>query len=126
MKTNITTPKKKLFSESNIFYVPSKSGGEKHIVVKVGKHYFCDCKDFMTRRLPLFETAAFSHCVHGKQVIKTALDAPKTKTTYGVFTPAGYRSVDIPGIFDTLKDAQEAIETYERHNNRYGRVARAL
>jgi hypothetical protein len=72
----ITKPKKQLFNTSTTFYVSSESGGDKHIVVRKdsaffdckGSTYFCDCKDFMTRKLPLYGTNLFSLCKHGSFV----------------------------------------------------------
>jgi hypothetical protein len=64
----IRKAKSKLFTNADIYYVPSKSGGDEHIVVQVDGRLFCDCKDFMTRRLPLLTSPGFSMCTHGKQV----------------------------------------------------------
>jgi hypothetical protein len=96
MKTNIRTAKTKLFANSTVYYVPSKSGGDTHIVVHNNVHFFCDCKDFMTRRLPLLGTAGFSQCTHGRQVSELVNskftidhDTPKVgyKITLGVSKP---------------------------------------
>lgn len=123
MKTNIRTPKKRLFAQSDIFYVSSKSGGDEHIVVRAGKTLFCDCKDFMTRKLPLFGTSGFSLCRHGKKVSEKIFESgtpelPKPVKKFGVFFKNS-RSFDISKTFDSFKDAQDAIYKYEgkKRNN---------
>lgn len=133
MKLNIRTASKQLFANSKVYYVPSKSGGEEHIVVQANGTLFCDCKDFMTRHLPLLGTAGFSHCTHGKQVVAYSMNLtinrarkPAPKKTYGIFTPYGYRSSDLPGTYSSLKDAKQAIERHELLNGRFERYARAL
>jgi hypothetical protein len=131
MQLNIRTPKKQLFSSGKVFYVPSKSGGEEHIVVQVDGRLFCDCKDFMTRKLPLLGTSGFSHCTHGKQVATLSMGTDSTTVQhiskrYGVFTPAGYRSHDLPNDYPSLALAKSAIRAHERLNGKVGRVARAL
>ena len=65
MKLNIRTAKKNLYTESQVFYVPSKSGGEEHIVVRVGRTLYCDCKDFMIRRLLPIAQGLIEPCKHG-------------------------------------------------------------
>jgi hypothetical protein len=122
MKLNIRTAKTKLYQNATVYYVPSKSGGDEHIVVSTSKGLFCDCKDFMTRRLPLIGTAGFTMCTHGKQVQVFAAGIrltpkPTPKKLYGVFrdTKGEYRSKDIPQTFTTKRAAQDAIRRYERY-----------
>lgn len=134
MKLNIRTAKKNLYTTSQVFYVPSKSGGEEHIVVKTAGLLFCDCKDFMTRHLPLFGTAGFSHCTHGKQVAAFSMQypaaqvvrKPKPAKKYAVFTDVGQRSLDLPGVYDSLKAANKAIKQFEDRTGNRIRVACAL
>lgn len=130
----ITKPKKQLFNTSTTFYVSSESGGDKHIVVRKDSTYFCDCKDFMTRKLPLYGTNVFSLCKHGgfvrdnsapasKEPVlgpKTPLETPRTVKQFGVFfnqfglckdKPISMcRSNDIPETFSTRGEAQTAID----------------
>ena len=122
MKLNIRTAKKNLFADSQVYYVPSKSGGEEHIVVKTPAGLFCDCKDFMTRHLPLFGTAGFSHCTHGKQVAAFSMHPPasfapakpknrkpKTAKRYRIFVRrSGDPSIDYPGVY-TKKQAEKLL-----------------
>ena len=129
MKTNIRTAKSKLFDKSTVFYVPSKSGGDEHIVVHNGNKFFCDCKDFMTRRLPLLGTPGFSACTHGKQVLMMLTEKTYTNRSsckYGVFTANGQRSIDISATFDTKKAAERFLADYEFRNGRIGRFVKAL
>jgi hypothetical protein len=138
MKTNIRTAKTKLYEHSIVYYVPSKSGGDEHIVVMNGATLFCDCKDFMTRRLPLYGTGGFSHCTHGRQVLAhiadikhkftfrvgtavprkekpcgtTALAQP-VKKRYGIFTThGGYRSIDLPKEYSTKAAAEKDLRNF--------------
>src|ERR1700676_1939854 len=62
----LTTPK----NQSNgIYYVTSESKPtDRHIVVRRGEKFFCDCRDFMIRRLPLLGSIAFQPCKHGSFV----------------------------------------------------------
>jgi hypothetical protein len=116
----IRKAKSKLFTNADIFYVPSKSGGDEHIVVQVDGRFFCDCKDFMTRRLPLLGTSAFTQCTHIKQVTRSIRIAePAVK--YGVFMESYGRSKDLPGMYDTRKEAEKAVEQWEKlgHDNGY-------
>ena len=140
-KSGIRTAKSKLFSKATIYYVPSATGvhpNDEHIVVATNGTFFCDCKDFMTRSLPLLGTSAFTNCKHGKAVSRM-LDSQPTKppqappVKYGVFVDDhdlndahGRRSVDIPQEFGNLKAARFAIQEYEKHNGNLGRVARPL
>lgn len=124
MKTNIRTAKSKLYQNATVFYVPSKSGGQEHIVVVTTAGVFCDCKDFMTRRLPLIGTNGFSLCIHGKQLNRAQMKpASKTKVTvkkpktYGIFTKAGYRSVDFPGVYRSENTAANAILSHDINNS---------
>lgn len=133
MKLNIRTASRQLFANSKVYYVPSKSGGEEHIVVRADGTLFCDCKDFMTRRLPLLGTAGFSHCTHGKQVVaynmkhrSVAPSKPRIKKSYRVFTPRGYTSYDLPKTYSSLKQAKAAIDSFEKQHGKFGRTARAL
>ena len=50
----------------NLFYVSSESGGDKHIVVRHGLLFFCDCKNFSITKLPKLGTPEFEFCKHGK------------------------------------------------------------
>lgn len=63
----LTVPKR----GGNLFYVTSESGGDQHIVVRDrsrGQVFYCDCRDFMVRKLPLLGTAEFALCKHGQFV----------------------------------------------------------
>ncbi len=136
----IRTAKSKLFSKATVYYVPSATGispHDEHIVVFVNQTAFCDCKDFMTRRLPLLGTSAFTNCKHGLAVIRMLneqlIDVPTIKKSltkkYGVFTGSylgDRRSMDIPQEFGNKKAASEAIRQYETLNGKLGRVARVL
>jgi hypothetical protein len=151
MKTNIRTAKSKLFSKATIYYVPSATGvhpNDEHIVVShdqmrvwgrdLTQPFFCDCKDFMTRRLPLLGEKTFTNCKHGQAVIHMLNNqVPTIKKSnsrkYGAFVNdingiglGERRSVDIPQEFSSKKAANEAIRYYEKHNGKFGRVARAL
>lgn len=139
MKQNIKTAKTKLFANSTIYYVPSKSGGDTHIVVRSQNHFFCDCKDFMTRRLPLFGGPGFSKCTHGRQVAefinrggatkkigyKFKLSVSKPLKRFGVFTSTGYRSIVYPKIFFSVASAKRAIAG-AAISNLYSYVIKAL
>jgi len=62
----LTLPKN---GTKNLFYVSSESGrSDEHIVVKHGGLLFCDCRDFMIRRLPVIGTSKFKTCKHGEFV----------------------------------------------------------
>ncbi len=118
----ITKPKKQLFTFTETFYVSSDSGGEKHIVVRADKTYFCDCKDFMTRSLPLLNTPGFSLCKHGKFVRDSAPSKePKTplktlEKQFAVFAiwESGVirRSLDVRGTYPSKELAQSALNNY--------------
>jgi hypothetical protein len=138
MKT-IRTAKTKIYSRATVYYVPSKSGGPEHIVVSNASGVFCDCKDFMTRRLPLLGTNGFSNCTHGKQVIALSMGhtiehkssgpedvfsvyghaaptirakaAKPTKQKYGIFYIAtGSRSLDFPKTYGSKTAAEKALK----------------
>jgi len=67
----LTRPKD---TTSSIFYVSSEAKpSETHIVVKVESLfgqacYFCDCRDFMVRRLPNIGKLGLVPCKHGEFV----------------------------------------------------------
>jgi hypothetical protein len=64
----LTTPK----TNKNLFYVTSEAKPNQkeasHIVVRMGYLFFCDCRDFMIRKLPVFGTKQFKLCKHGEFV----------------------------------------------------------
>ena len=135
MKLKIRTAKHKLFHHATIYYVSSKSGGAEHIVVNQysTSRFFCDCKDFMTRRLPLLGSSSFTNCKHGVAVSNMLNNQVVKKSNgirYGVFVDNGYasgrRSVDIPEEFGSMTEAGKAVQYYESHNGIFGRVVRAL
>lgn len=122
----LETPKQ-LFIDSMTYYVSSESNpDEKHIVVKSQGTFFCDCRDFFIRHLPLFGTSAFELCKHGKFmrdstdiVFKNVVFQNTTATTptpkFGVFFysfsfPDGVRSSGIPRTFDSREEAEDAIK----------------
>lgn len=72
----LTRPK----SNPNLFYVSSESGGEKHIVVRIGNLFFCDCKNYMVAKLPTLGTASYGSCKHGKFVNEVLNDTPASVT----------------------------------------------
>ena len=125
MKTNtavskalkITKAKTQLYTHSTVFYVSSESNPEeKYIVVKTPKGTFCQCVDFITRRLPLFGTPAFTCCKHILAVntspIKIPVKTPVSKKQYGVWfvrTGHDFRSIDTPGTFYSRAAATRAI-----------------
>jgi hypothetical protein len=108
----INKPKKQLFKNAVIYYVSSDSGGDKHIVVSRDGQFFCDCRDFMIRHLPLLHCNVFSLCKHGKYV----KDSIKTHTgKFGIFyksIPSGdvRRSEEYPDIYGSLEAAKFAIK----------------
>lgn len=141
-KTGIRVAKSKLFTNSTIYYVPSKSGGSDHIVVHNGAHFFCNCRDFMTRHLPLLGSSAFSSCVHGTEVSEHIAKSQQKQrdkiVKYGIFVPylnsqrvngkKWFHSGDVPRMFDTRKEAQDALDKYiAKHGpNAVGRKVRPL
>ena len=56
------------------FTVTSESEPDtKYVVVEVkrdGTTYYCNCGDFMYRKLPFIHTNLFSNCKHGNAVIE--------------------------------------------------------
>lgn len=109
----ITKPKKQLFNTSTTYYVSSESGGEKHIVVRKDSTYFCDCKDFMTRKLPLYGSTLFSLCKHGGFVRDNSTPASKEPVApekqFGIFFYVDgklRRSEDHPATYTTAQEAQ--------------------
>jgi len=114
MKTNIRTAKSKLFANATIYYVPSKSGGEEHIVVHNGTYLFCDCRDFMTRHLPLFGTSGFSACTHGRQVIEL-LGVKKYQVFYGDAVAHLNRGGDT--TYSTREEAQALIDNHNKEHH---------
>jgi hypothetical protein len=72
----LTVPKNQISSYSKLFYVSSETSPEdKHIVVRLGSKlkpwsfvYYCDCKDFMVRKLRTVGTSFYEPCKHGKFV----------------------------------------------------------
>jgi len=124
----IRKAKSKLFTNADIYYVPSKSGGDEHIVVEVDGRFFCDCKDFMTRRLPLLGTPAFTQCTHIKQVTRSIRVAPATALRpkkFGVFMFDG-RSSDLPKDYDTYEAATKAYKDREKLGHRNGYFVKQL
>jgi hypothetical protein len=82
----LSVPKKqKDFSVSKIYYVTSESKpDETHIVVRLGgsiiRSFFCDCRDFMIRKLPNLGTGrtplGLGLCKHGEFVRDTEDSIP--------------------------------------------------
>jgi hypothetical protein len=64
----LTVPKR----TGNLYYVSSESKPEErnhsHIVVRHAGLFFCDCRDFMIRKLPMLGTTEFRLCKHGEFV----------------------------------------------------------
>src|SRR5260370_16274565 len=75
----LTTPKN---GNDKLFYVSSEanpnSEKDKHIVIRYGTLFFCDCRNFMIERLTKLGSADFSLCKHGEFVLDTlaALSSP--------------------------------------------------
>lgn len=113
----LTVPKEQLFVKSTIYYVTSDSEpGEIHIVVRNQETMFCDCRDFMIRHLPLFGTHNFSLCKHGRFVQDSLYPKPNPKK-FAVFylVNGGWgRSTDVPGVFNSIGEAQAALNSYLR------------
>lgn len=68
MSLKLTVPKQSN-PNSKIYYVTSESNPEDtHIVVRSRRgHFFCDCRDFMIRKLPLNSNGGdFELCKHGE------------------------------------------------------------
>jgi len=61
----LTMPKN---GTKNLYYVSSEGGGDSHVIVRHGGLFFCDCRDFMIRRLPVLGTSKFKPCKHGEFV----------------------------------------------------------
>ena len=127
MKTNtvskalkVTKAKTQLYTHSTVFYVSSESNPEeKYIVVKTPKGTFCQCVDFITRRLPLFGTPAFTHCKHILAVNTLPVKSPVTRNRkFGVFYATNisqsFRSIDVPGTFSSKAAAVNAIVSNPR------------
>lgn len=80
----LTVPKKSQSGKNvKIYYVTSEAKpSETHIVVRHqgahGSSFFCDCRDFMIRRLPTIGTSDFhgNRCKHGDFVFDTELRTP--------------------------------------------------
>src|SRR5260370_32670704 len=68
----LTTPKN---GNDKLFYVSSEanpnSEKDKHIVVRHGNLFFCDCRNFMIERLTKLGSPNFSLCKHGQFVRDT-------------------------------------------------------
>lgn len=121
----LTTPKQ-LFVDSKTYYVDSESNPtDKHIVVDVVGTYFCDCRDFMVRHLPLYGTLAFSLCKHG-EFARDEQSKPKKFVVWAlgnVKSPSG----DVTGIFDTRQEAQNALDRYNlKVGNNFPREVRQV
>src|SRR5579859_5185584 len=138
MKTNtvskalkVTKAKTQLYTHSTVFYVSSESNPEeqprratqksnreeKYIVVKTPKGTFCQCVDFITRRLPLYGTPAFTHCKHILAVNTLPVKSPVTRNRkFGVFYATNisqsFRSIDVPGTFPSRAAADRAITSF--------------
>ena len=133
-------------TDVNLYYVQSDYfGAVPHVVVHHNKsrQLFCDCRDFMIRQLPKLLTPEFQNCKHGQFVLDcTKLISTDSKLVsadgsgsayntfvssqlvksqkFGVFFWAGneaLRSCDISKVFDSIQDAQRAVDI---NQNRYG------
>lgn len=148
MKLTVPNHPQNSTRQAKIFYVSSESSPNSteasHIVVQHGLLYFCDCRDFMVRRLPLLGLVDFRLCKHGKFVQdthmaaepgvtiireQTAKPAPKKFAVYyegdnGDF----YLSADVLGTFDTFVAASKALDAFYRNHKPSGihREVRAL
>ncbi len=142
----LTRPKKQSNPVAQLSYVTSEahpdSEPDRHIVVRIMSRpgvYYCDCRDFFVRRLPLLGTAQFSLCKHGDFVRDADNSIPytdiveavrDTKKKFGVFFATAhneYRSLDLPGTYPTQEAAQFALDKYEALTHRFGaRYVRAL
>lgn len=71
----LTRPKSAT-SNPNLYYVSSESGDDKHIVVRLGNIWFCDCKNFMVSRLPKLGTPGFEFCKHGSFASRVVESTP--------------------------------------------------
>ncbi len=71
----LTRPKN---GNGNLYYVTSeKTPGVKHIVVRHGKLFFCDCTNFMVQKLPYLGRPEFSLCKHGQFVYDVIAATPE-------------------------------------------------
>lgn len=82
----LTVPKR----GGDLYYVTSESGGDQHIVVRDRDRrlvFYCDCRDFMVRKLCLLGTPEFQLCKHGQFVhdVVTGI-APDEKIVVAVRT----------------------------------------
>lgn len=67
MSLQLTVPAKQSRPDAKIYYVTSESHPEKdhHIVVRKENYFFCDCRDFMIRKLPGLNSTTAERCKHG-------------------------------------------------------------
>ena len=135
----LTKPKK----DSPISYVTSESKPNSteatHIVVKVAGTYFCDCRDFMVRRLTKLSLLSANAwildmplCKHGEFVRDTEQKIPvgqklvvatRTKKKFGIFfigSSGEFRSIDYPATYSSSTAALDDITKNEKtHYNKY-------
>lgn len=116
----LTVPETQPYILSTIYYVESDSvPGDKHIVVRNQGTLFCDCGDFMIRKLPLFGTSAFSLCKHGRYVQDNRFPDPKKFAVFAILSNgSANRSYDIRGEFNSYQEAASALKDHERINGR--------
>ena len=126
MKTNavskslkVTKAKTQLYTHSTVYYVSRESNpDEKYIVVRTSKGIFCQCMDFITRRLPLFGTSAFTVCKHisAVQAKLEKISVPaKRYAVWFVGDGCNFRSIDVPGTFPSRVAAERAILSHKRY-----------
>jgi hypothetical protein len=119
----ITVPKKQLFVLSTIYYVLSDTGEGKHIVVRNQGTLYCDCRDFITRHLPLLGTPSFSLCKHGEFVRNSPYplkieDSPREPKKFGIFVikddGTAYLSTSFGTEPRTKKGAQKLLDFHNK------------
>ena len=112
----LTRPKS---GTSNLFYVSSESGGETHIVVKVGPLAFCDCKNFMVRQLPKIGTSTFAPCKHGEFVLDSVKSADNVG--YELLLALRDEAKTVVGLTAT-KVASRIEQLHQRARNAYSKL----
>jgi hypothetical protein len=123
MKLNIA--KKACPVKGNVFfYVTSETHpDETYIVLETqnfgGRNYFCQCKDFFVRHLPLAKTAQFSNCKHIK-LVQNFLETSKSNKyevwtkirEYGFSTSFKSHDLNQNGLYKSRAAAERAIRKF--------------
>ena len=129
----INKARTQLYSHATVYYVRSESNPKvKYMVLHTGKNYFCQCTDFIARRLPLFGTPGFTHCKHIQAVKEHAVPAAETIIThfgkesfkkstkkFGLFYIASqtpFRSLDMPEEFKSKASALRHLRNKNSKN----------